>query len=47
MSGYTENAAFRQGLLDPGTAVLQKPFTVDLLTRKLREVLSSAVVQKT
>jgi len=47
MSGYTENAAFRQCLLDPGTPVLQKPFTLDALTRKLREVLGSAVVQKT
>jgi PAS domain S-box-containing protein len=47
MSGYTESAAFRQSLLDPGTPVLQKPFTLDALTRKLREVLGSAVVRKT
>jgi CheY-like chemotaxis protein len=46
MSGYTENAAFRQSLLDPGTAVLQKPFTADALTRKLREVLGSAAAHK-
>ena len=47
MSGYTENATLRHGLLDPGTAILQKPFTADALTRKLREVLDSAGVQKT
>jgi nitrogen-specific signal transduction histidine kinase/FixJ family two-component response regulator len=47
MSGYADNAVVHHGLLDPGTALLQKPFTADALARKLREVLDSAGDQKT
>lgn len=39
MSGYTENAITREGLSDPRLVYLQKPFTLDVLTRKVREVL--------
>ena len=39
MSGYTENAITRQGFSDPRLVYLQKPFTLDVLTRKVREVL--------
>jgi hypothetical protein len=42
MSGYADNAVFQHHLLAPGTALLQKPFTADVLARKLREVLDSA-----
>jgi PAS domain S-box-containing protein len=42
MSGYADNAVVHHGLLDPGTALLQKPFTAQALARKLREVLDSA-----
>ena len=38
-SAYTENAIIRQGVLNKGLAVLQKPFTPSALARKLREVL--------
>ena len=40
MSGYTDDAIFRQGVLQEGTAFLQKPFTAEALARKLREVIS-------
>jgi two-component system, cell cycle sensor histidine kinase and response regulator CckA len=39
LSGYTEEAIAHEGVLDPGTAFLQKPFTLQLLSRKVREVL--------
>jgi len=39
MSGYPGHAAAQQGDLDPGAPFLQKPFTVESLTRKVREVL--------
>lgn len=39
MSGYTENIIHQQGVLQPGTHFLQKPFTSAALTMKVREVL--------
>ncbi len=41
LSGYTEDAIVHQGVLEPGTAFLQKPFTLQVLARKVREVLRS------
>lgn len=41
LSGYTEDAIVHQGALEPGTAFLQKPFTLQILSRKVREVLRS------
>ena len=39
LSGYTEDTILHQGALPPGTAFLQKPFTLQNLARKVREVL--------
>jgi len=39
LSGYTHEAILHQGLLEPGVAFLQKPFTPDGLARKVTEVL--------
>jgi PAS domain S-box-containing protein len=38
-TGYTRNAIVHNGVLGVGTAFLQKPFTVDELAAKLRQVL--------
>jgi len=38
-TGYTENVIYSQGILEPGTILLQKPFTPSSLARKVREVL--------
>ncbi|HEV8128592.1 MAG TPA: PAS domain S-box protein [Candidatus Eisenbacteria bacterium] len=42
MSGYSDEAVARHGILEPGLAFLQKPFSRDALVRKVRDVLDSA-----
>jgi FixJ family two-component response regulator len=39
LSGYTEDAVTSDGSIQGGTAFLQKPFTLQNLSRKVREVL--------
>jgi PAS domain S-box-containing protein len=39
MSGYTDNAIVHHGVLEEGINYIQKPFTIDGLARKVREVL--------
>ena len=41
MSGYTDDAIVRHGVLDSGIAFIAKPFTPDGLAAKVREVLDS------
>jgi two-component system, cell cycle sensor histidine kinase and response regulator CckA len=42
MSGYPDNAIVHHGVLDPGTAFLQKPFSLTALENKVREILGAA-----
>ena len=39
MSGYTDDAIVRHGVLEKGVNYIQKPFTMEGLARKVREVL--------
>jgi hypothetical protein len=41
MSGYTEETFVRRGILESDIAFVQKPFTFDVLLRKVREVLDA------
>ena len=41
MSAYTEDAIINFGILDPGTAFIEKPFSPDELACKVREVLDA------
>ncbi len=39
MSGYTDNAIVHRGVMGKGMNYIQKPFTVDALAKRVREVL--------
>jgi two-component system, cell cycle sensor histidine kinase and response regulator CckA len=43
MSGYTDDAIVRHGLLDETLNFIQKPFDSATVARKVREVLDSQV----
>jgi two-component system, cell cycle sensor histidine kinase and response regulator CckA len=46
-SGYTDSAIGHHGVLEPGIAFLQKPFSADELTRKVRGILDEAAARVT
>ena len=39
ITGYAETAVIRNGQLEPGMQVLTKPFAVDALTARIRELM--------
>ena len=41
ITGYAEHAAVRGGFLDPGMQMITKPFTFDLLTATVREMIKA------
>ncbi len=42
ISGYTDDAIVRHGVIEKGISFLQKPFAPDELARKVREILDNA-----
>ena len=45
-TGYTRNAIVHNGVLDAGVALLPKPFTINQLATKVRQVLDGAGVNR-
>jgi PAS domain S-box-containing protein len=39
MTGYAENAALASGFLKPGMALITKPFAMDVLANRIREII--------
>jgi len=39
-TGHTSNAIIHNGVLDPGVQLITKPFRIDQLARRLREILT-------
>ncbi|MCH7626290.1 MAG: response regulator [Chloroflexi bacterium] len=42
-SGYTDELIVRHGVLEPGVHFIQKPYSLNTLTRKVREVLDAKI----
>ncbi len=40
-TGYSRNAIVHNGVLDPGVALINKPFTVEQIARKIRHLIGS------
>ena len=43
ITGYAENAVLSHGHLDPGTHVLTKPFTMEVLASRIKDLISDGV----
>lgn len=41
ITGFAENALLNNGQLEPGMSVLTKPFPVDTLAARIRELISA------
>ncbi|MDO7844128.1 PAS domain S-box protein [Sphingomonas immobilis] len=41
MTGYAENAALASGFLEPGMAMITKPFAMEALATRIREIIES------
>jgi PAS domain S-box-containing protein len=39
MTGYAENAALASGFLEPGMALITKPFAMDVLANRIRDII--------
>jgi DNA-binding response OmpR family regulator len=39
LTGYAENATLSNGFLQPGMAMLTKPFSLQALGRRIREII--------
>ena len=46
ISGYTDNAIVRHGILEENKPFIQKPFLPDSLALKAREVLDESALQQ-
>lgn len=40
ITGYAENAAITNGLLEPGMHVLSKPFAIDKLAARIKSIIA-------
>jgi len=47
MSGYTENVIAHHGVLESGTAFIQKPFSIEALIVRVRETLDDRSARPT
>ncbi len=45
-TGFTRNAVVHNGVLDPGVHFIAKPFTLEQLAAKVREVLDNLAAQR-
>ena len=45
ISGYTDSFVARHGVLEQGMVLLHKPFTEEVLIRKVREVLDAKTAE--